>query len=229
MMSDGTGQRREEGAQVSTSRRAPRQARAAETRRRLLDAGFQAFATKGVDGANLVEDVLEPAGVSIGSFYHQFADKAELLREILAEAADRRRAFIVRLSELDPAGDLDSTVRLVVERLHDSLEQDAAAWQLQRISRVTGADSVHGLGPAGRESWTDALGQLLGAWFARPPAELRQAGGLVVTLARGFVSDFLDTPAAQRPPRAQQVDAFTRFVVGGLTALLGAPQTQSRR
>jgi AcrR family transcriptional regulator len=227
-MGDGTGQQREQCGQTSTSRRAPRQARAAETRRRLLDAGFEAFAAKGLDGANLVEDVLEPAGVSIGSFYHQFADKAELLREILAEAADRRRTFIVRLSELDPASDLDATVRLVVERLYDSLEQDAVAWQLQRVSRVTGADSVHGLGPAGRENWTDELGQLLGAWFDRSPSELRRAGDLVVTLARGFIWDFLDTPDAQRPPRAEQVDTFTRFVVGGLTALLGASKSPAQ-
>ena len=61
------------------SRRSPRQARSAETRRKLLDAGFEAFAAKGHDGVNLVEDVLEPAGISIGSFYHQFADKTELL------------------------------------------------------------------------------------------------------------------------------------------------------
>jgi hypothetical protein len=87
---------------------------------------------------------------------------------------------------------------------------------------------VHGLGPAGRENWTDELGQLLGAWFDRSPNELKRAGDLVVTLARGFVWDFLDTPEAQRPPREEQVDTFTRFVVGGLTALLGTPRPRPR-
>lgn len=121
------------------SRRSPRQARSAETRRKLLDAGFEAFAAKGHDGVNLVEDVLEPAGISIGSFYHQFADKTELLREILAEAATRRRAFIVGLGDLDTTTDLETAVRSVIERLHDSLENDTSAWQLQRVTASPGS------------------------------------------------------------------------------------------
>lgn len=208
-----------------TGGRRPRQARAEETRRRLLDAGFAAFAAKGFDGVNLVEDVLEPAGISTGSFYHQFADKTALLREVLQEAADRRRAFIVRLGEVDPSTDLATAVRAVVERLYDSLEQDGAAWQLQRITRVTGADGARDLGSTTRGSWNDELGQLLGTWFDQPAAELRRAADLVVTLARGFLSDFLDTPARQRRPRAEQVDTLVEFVVGGLTGLLGEPRS----
>lgn len=213
-----------DGGEGATVARRPRQARAAETRRRLLEAGFEAFASKGLDGVNLVDDVLEPAGISIGSFYHQFADKTALLREILQEAAARRRAFIVRLGELDPTSDLETTVRSAVERLYDSLEQDAAAWQLQRVTRVTGIDGVRDLGSTTRESWNDELGQLLGNWFDRPQAELRRAGDLLVTLARGFLYDFLDTPARQRRPRTEQVDTLVTFVIGGLTALLGPPR-----
>ena len=56
---------------------------AQQTRERLLAAGRKAFADKGLGGASLREDILAPAGVSVGSFYHQFADKADLLVEIL--------------------------------------------------------------------------------------------------------------------------------------------------
>jgi AcrR family transcriptional regulator len=229
-MSDTTKKQRDGvGQSTPPSRRSPQQARAAATRRRLLDAGFEAFAAKGFDGVNLVEDVLEPAGISIGSFYHQFADKTELLREILSEAAARRRTFIVSLGELDPTSDLATTVHSIVERLYDSLERDAAAWQLQRVTRVTGADGVHELGMTGRENWNDALALLLGAWFDRPVAELRRAGDVAVTLARGFLYDYLDTPAHSRPPRAEQVDTMSSFMVGGLTAILGPPRATPHR
>jgi AcrR family transcriptional regulator len=206
------------------SRRSPRQARSAETRRKLLDAGFEAFAAKGHDGVNLVDDILEPAGISTGSFYHQFADKTELLREILAEAATRRRAFIVGLADLDPTTDLATAVRSVIERLYDSLETDAAAWQLQRVTRVTGVDGVRDMGSSMRENWTDELAELLGNWSDRSVEDRRRAANLMVTLARGFVFDFLDTPAALRPHRAEMVRDATSFTVGGLLAVLEPPR-----
>lgn len=218
--------RDDDGPDVTPTRRAPRQARSAVTRRRLLDAGFEAFAAKGFEGVNLVEDVLEPAGISIGSFYHQFADKAELLREILAEAADKRRAFIVRLGELQTVDDLSVMVRLVIERLYDSLEHDEAAWRLQRVARIAGADGLHDGAMNPRDIWNAALAQVLGGWFDRPPTDLRRASDLVVTLARGFVSDFLDTPAGhRRQHRIDHVDEMVLFVIGGLTATLGQPRT----
>jgi AcrR family transcriptional regulator len=206
------------------SRRSPRQARSAETRRKLLDAGFEAFAAKGHDGVNLVDDILEPAGISTGSFYHQFADKTELLREILAEAAARRRAFIVGLGDLDPTTGLETAVRSVIERLYDSLETDAAAWQLQRVTRVTGVDGVREMGSSMRENWTDELAELLGSWFDRSVDDRRRAANLMVTLARGFVFDLLDTPTALRPSRAETVGDATSFTVGGLLAVLESPR-----
>jgi AcrR family transcriptional regulator len=206
------------------SRRSPRQARSAETRRKLLDAGFEAFAAKGHDGVNLVEDILEPAGISIGSFYHQFADKTELLREILAEAASRRRAFIVGLADLDSTTDLETAVRSVIERLYDSLESDTPAWQLQRVTRVTGVDGVREMGSSMRENWTDELAELLGNWSDRAVEERRRAANLMVTMARGFVFDFLDTPSGRRPDRAELVRDATSFTVGGLLAVLGPPR-----
>lgn len=61
----------------------PAKSSAQKARTRLLAAGRKAFAAKGFGGASLREDILAGAGVSVGSFYHQFADKADLLVEIL--------------------------------------------------------------------------------------------------------------------------------------------------
>ena len=119
-------------------------------------------------------------------------------------------------------------MHLVLERLYDSLERDSAAWQLQRVTRATAADDARDLGST-RENWTGALTQLLAPWFDHSAAELRHASNLVVTLARGFVYDFLDTPVRQRRDRREQVDAMSSFVVGGLTTLLSPPLATPRR
>lgn len=77
-------------------KKAPRRAVAEETRGRLMAAGRRAFAAKGLGGTNLREDVLKPAKVSAGSFYHQFDDKVELLLEILRVDGARIRDQVER-------------------------------------------------------------------------------------------------------------------------------------
>ena len=62
-----------------------RTAQRARTRSRLLEYGRRAFARRGHAGTNLKDDILLPAGVSVGSFYHQFRDKTDLLLEVLAK------------------------------------------------------------------------------------------------------------------------------------------------
>src|SRR5262245_24005929 len=64
------------------------------TRRRLLQVGRRAFARKGHAGTNLREDILVPARVSVGSFYHQFRDKTDLFLAILDEHSQTFRGMI---------------------------------------------------------------------------------------------------------------------------------------
>src|SRR5690242_6343153 len=66
----------------------------AQTRRRLLACGRRAFARKGHAATNLREDILTPAGVSVGSFYHQFRDKTDLFLAILEHHADTFRSMM---------------------------------------------------------------------------------------------------------------------------------------
>ncbi len=61
------------------------QARALATRARILDQAATAFARDGYDAASLTGDILEPAGVSVGSFYHQFDNKLDVLFALLNE------------------------------------------------------------------------------------------------------------------------------------------------
>jgi AcrR family transcriptional regulator len=68
--------------------------RADDTRQRLIAQGRLAFAAKGHDGVSIQRDVLQPSGVSNGSFYHQFSDKTELLLAVLDEAAAASRSVL---------------------------------------------------------------------------------------------------------------------------------------
>ena len=215
-------------ARPRSTRRTPRQARSTETRRRLLDAGFAAFAAKGHDGVNLVEDVLEAAGISIGSFYHQFADKTELLHEILSEAAVRRRAFIAHLGRMDESTSLEDAVRSIVERLYDSLETETTAWQLQRSSRISGAGGVRDMGAANRENWTEEIAALLSNWYDASAVERRLAADSVMAFGRGLISDYLDSSAEERMEQRSAAGRAATFAVGGILATLGPPLAQSR-
>lgn len=63
--------------------RVPQQARSIEKRNRLVEAAMILFGEKGFYGTN-AKEIARAAGVSVGTFYAYFADKKELLLEILS-------------------------------------------------------------------------------------------------------------------------------------------------
>ena len=68
---------------------APARSRA-ETRRRLLEAATDLFASEGLHGATSAR-IAAAAGVATGTFYLHFRDKEELFREIVFAALERLR------------------------------------------------------------------------------------------------------------------------------------------
>jgi AcrR family transcriptional regulator len=81
-------------AAARTTRRAPRQARGRERREQLLDAAASLIAESGLAAVSM-HAAAERAGASIGSVYHFFRDKDQML-DALAERHD---------AELQPAFD----------------------------------------------------------------------------------------------------------------------------
>src|SRR6202167_39932 len=65
-------------------RAAPRQRRAAATRRRLYEAAMAEYAKGGLETAR-VEDIVAAAGVSWGTFFHYFPAKEDVLLDAAAE------------------------------------------------------------------------------------------------------------------------------------------------
>lgn len=90
-------------------KKSARGARGEQTREKLLAAGRKAFAAKGLGGASLREDILAPSGLSAGSFYHQFPDKASLLAEIVR--TDGARVIEAMAASREKDGELGPVAR----------------------------------------------------------------------------------------------------------------------
>jgi AcrR family transcriptional regulator len=87
--------------------RQPVQARAIQTREKILDAGESLFLRTGFHKV-LADDIARDAGVSVGSFYNYFKDKRAVFLAILERCSDQVIAGVVeQLSALPVEGDLD--------------------------------------------------------------------------------------------------------------------------
>ncbi len=201
----------------------PRQARAIQTRAKLIDAGRTAFARFGVEGANLTEDVLKPAGVSVGSFYHQFADKTELLLEVIADGIDARHALIIDEGLSAKHHSLDHMIRAGAERFFQSLDTDRYAWRVQIAEQNNADPRVHALVLEGRRRWVERIANALQQWSDADEATLEGAATLIMSLATGTANVYLGLPETERATaRPAMLANFTTFSIGGITASLGA-------
>ncbi|MFC4009944.1 TetR/AcrR family transcriptional regulator [Nonomuraea purpurea] len=85
-----------------TRKRLTREESRQETRTRLLAAAEELFAERGVNGAS-VEQIAERAGYSRGAFYGNFADKHELVVELLKQRTMRELDEVTAITrEQDP-------------------------------------------------------------------------------------------------------------------------------
>src|SRR5688572_26213010 len=91
---------------------APKWRRLPEERpRQILDAALQVFDERGLAGARL-DDIARRAGVSKGTIYLYFANKEELLREVIrAIVVDRLRQAAEKAGSGDPVEELKRYLR----------------------------------------------------------------------------------------------------------------------
>ena len=198
---------------------------AAATRRRLMASGRSAFARKGLAGAVLIEDILRPAGVSTGSFYHQFRDKNELLVAILDEHARAFRARLLRT--LEPPGETGQAhfadlARACFGLALDMAEDDGDLLRIQRRERDNDDPVVAGYLREHQENWTDRVASYLACGAADDVSEVdcRLAAQLVIQLGLAGVALYQDLRDDERAgARDRMLDAMVRFTMGGLPAL----------
>jgi AcrR family transcriptional regulator len=112
--------------------RPPLGRRGERTRRQLLDAGAKVLPARGYHDAR-VDDVVEAAGVSHGTFYRYFANKDDFFRVLAEEAATRLIELVDRLRLDAPPADL----RAWLDEWFEAYEADGgviSTWQEMRAS-----------------------------------------------------------------------------------------------
>lgn len=205
----------------------PAPSRAQATRARLLDAGRRAFAEKGLDGAKLREDILDPAGISVGSFYHQFRDKTDLLFAILRDDTELFRVRLTQAHTPAPGRTLHDICRDSYGATLDMAELQEDFLRIQLRERNATDPRVREFLREQRERWMENIAleyqRIAAANGWRIDAAL--AAELTVALSTGIVASYLELPRARRRrERARMLEAMCRFTLGGLRAAVATEE-----
>ena len=141
----------------NTNGRAVR-ARGQRTVRRLLDAGIEVFGEKGFHPSR-VDDIVQAAQTSHGTFYLYFANKEELFRALAEEVASAMATLAQSLGPLEPSATGRAALRSWIAdvcALYDEYGPVIRAWTEAEI----GGNEVGRLG-------TDVLTQFTRVVFRR--------------------------------------------------------------
>lgn len=110
--------------------------RRAATRRRLIDAARQCFASDGYDQTS-TEQIRERAGVSRGAMYHHFGSKREIFEAVFQEVSDETIRAAIREGGAGESR-LDDLTRACLAWLREVRRPQAAAILLDQGPQVLG-------------------------------------------------------------------------------------------
>lgn len=191
----------------------PVQDRAAQTRRRLLDATLVLLERRGFERLSTTA-VVEQAHVSTGTFYRYFDDKAEILTVLRDEAvraiSDDLMVSVVGALEAE----VEDAMRAIVETLVDGFERHRAVI-LAVVSQMPAGHNANVLPEI--EGDLHQLASLLPRRH-RPDLTPERLEAVVFMTMGVLVSTCLRI-ALQRPPevdRAELVDLAVAMLVAGL-------------
>ncbi len=199
--------------------RQPKQARAIRTRERILEQAEVAFASKGFEATSLTSDILEPAGVSVGSFYHQFPDKRAVLEAVVGERRSAWGSQIHELLDAEQHDTLERVLRDVLRWLLDDIELRPSAWWVH-FREVHHADpEIRALLESEWFAWAETVTRLASRWA---PDQASLGIGSTTFLASGlagFVRRYLAADAAERAElRGNGVDETVQVFAAALSS-----------
>jgi AcrR family transcriptional regulator len=129
-------------------------ARGERTVRKLLDAGIEVFSRTGYHAAR-VDDIVELAETSHGTFYLYFSNKQDLFRRLALDVGDEFAALVVDLGELTPTAEARAHLRAWLSRFVDLYHHYAPLLRAWTAAEIETAD-------AGRLG-ADVLGRITAA------------------------------------------------------------------
>ncbi len=97
--------------------------RPADPRRKLMDASIEVFLQKGFLHSK-VDDVVELANVSHGTFYHYFRNKSDVLHSVVDETSE----LMNRAAERPMIGHSGSAYQSLTTSIHDFLREFVDHW-----------------------------------------------------------------------------------------------------
>jgi len=208
----------------------------ASTRARLLAVGRTAFARKGLAGVSLTEDVLRPAGVSVGSFYHQFRDKTELFLALLQQHTDAFRAMIREAHDpLSGRGPIEMA-RHSYATVFRVAEEHPDLFRIFVRERESDDRRVRAYLQATHRGWITSLAEdyrrigLARGQGATDTATAELSAELISALTTGTVLRYLELPPGDRAKqRARLIAGLVHFTLGGVHALTNAASNKKRR
>ena len=197
------------------------QARARRTREKILAQARRAFAERGFEATNLTEHILTPAGVSVGSFYHQFTNKREVLLEIFNATISERHAGIREQMATLQAESFAECYRWIVDALIDDVERNPDVWRIQWREHESPDPEIRRMALVGVDGWAETAIGLIEPFYPGERANKLAAAQMGVFLASGLIREYSHfEPEEQRARRGALVDACVAFAAAGVDRLL---------
>lgn len=194
------------------------------TRQRLLEVGRRAFARKGCVATNLKDDILVPARVSVGSFYHQFRDKTDLFLEILREHAETFRAMMREAHRQTGNRSPAELARHSYATVFRVAEENEDLFRIMARERESNDARVRGYLRDNHVLWVERLAEdyrHIGALGAEGEERTRLAAELVISLTLGALLTYLEQPPGDRATsRERLISGLVDFTLGGVSVLV---------
>ncbi|MCC5949059.1 MAG: TetR/AcrR family transcriptional regulator [Nitriliruptoraceae bacterium] len=190
----------------------PRTARGERTRDRVRDAARQTFRERGYAAAR-VEDIVALAGVSHGTFYTYFENKAAVLDALIDDTAAELQAV---LDAPWDGPDGSTAIAGVIERFVTVFAAHGDVVRVWVAAAATEPHFAHRLTRV-RAGYVDRVADGLAPVLARSPHDPGDAAAALVAMVEGYATQGMGDDPVER--RTAVVQTLAALWLGGLVRL----------